>query len=1175
LAAPVAGLLLFTAILQRKGWFAVLPLLPLLALGWSQWNLGRLTQSWGGPSGERERRIQRASARLNDELTGARLLADSLASRGLALATIPREREFEAAAALAEESDLESGLMVLEGSGTPRVWAGRFRVGPEATGDSVGVRLTPYYVVLEVRRHDASGRTAIGSVLLSADSVIPDGNRSVAARFREHTEVGLRLLAPETAPDISDVFDYELPTTAGPRVLFSVQFVPPGQAEAIARTRRTGSIRVTLLFLLTIVGALVLVPAGLGRLVVFLLPVVLVFRSPPSPGNPEWFLALAVTGIALILLSQPLRKRQPATWLAGLLAGILMVATPLLLGGLGSGILPPSAGGSTRLFLVWDLALFLFGAGLLMVALALVPSRTVPKNRGAPVALTLLLSLSTMAVGFLIWQPGTPWPSWYFVLWLIGLLPFLLPRSRVTEIASVAVWSGSFAAVLAWGAGNQGKVRAAEQDMVGLSRPVGPAETVELDRLGRALLHVPVPQSRSDLYRIWRTSPLYHSRVPVVLGLWQSDGVPRHSLALGELDLPEELVAGAVRSLSFQDSVSVRVEQREPAPHRLLLVRMDSARVLVIGIGPPTELIAPSRLARLLGAEGTGSPWYRLALSSAPRLLPNQLSPMWEREGSSALGHARLSIPGTSRGILGTVDIGSPDSLAVRGALLLILNGVVLGTCWVIGALLTGEGLRRPAWLPAARSYETRIGIALAVFFLAPTVGFFAWGIGRLRGEVRASRDRGIEQTLRDVLPERAVLLADSLTAGDFRQVTRRSDADFGLYRGGRLIAGTSGGLLETLGILPPVMDPRAYYGLAVDGGEVVIGPSPSMAVDVRIGYRALGVAGLEAGALAMPQTGFDPILEDRQRDLAMLFLLFTMLGVAASLLAAHFAARALSRPVAELQSAALAFGKGKDVVLPSEPPSLEFAPVYQAFEKMTSDVRKTQEAQDRVARIVAWGEMASQVAHEIKNPLTPMRLGVQHLRRVHEDGHTPIGPVLESTTTRILAEIDRLDRIARSFSRFGVPSSERGPLETVKLPSVVRDVVELYRLGPEGAEIVVDVDQPELVAARADEVKEALVNLLENSRNARARTIRVRIRGSTIAVEDDGKGIPADLLPRIFEPRFSTSTSGSGLGLAIVKRLVEGWGGTVGVESTEGSGTTVRLDLRPARPAGPGPATR
>ena len=84
---------------------------------------------------------------------------------------------------------------------------------------------------------------------------------------------------------------------------------------------------------------------------------------------------------------------------------------------------------------------------------------------------------------------------------------------------------------------------------------------------------------------------------------------------------------------------------------------------------------------------------------------------------------------------------------------------------------------------------------------------------------------------------------------------------------------------------------------------------------------------------------------------------------------------------------------------------------------------------------------------------------------------------------------------------------------------------------------------------------------------------IRIRIAGAVIAVEDDGCGIPASLLPLIFEPRFSTSTSGSGLGLPIVKRLVEGWGGRVEVQSREGNGTVVSLYLQPAPAVGPGPA--
>jgi signal transduction histidine kinase len=109
--------------------------------------------------------------------------------------------------------------------------------------------------------------------------------------------------------------------------------------------------------------------------------------------------------------------------------------------------------------------------------------------------------------------------------------------------------------------------------------------------------------------------------------------------------------------------------------------------------------------------------------------------------------------------------------------------------------------------------------------------------------------------------------------------------------------------------------------------------------------------------------------------------------------------------------------------------------------------------------------------------------------------------------------------------------------------------------------------------AARADEVKEVVVNLLENARNAGATRVVVRVGPGEIQVSDDGTGIPEDLLPRIFEPRFSTTTSGSGLGLAIVKRLVEGWSGTIEVESEAGRGTTVTVRLPAPTEASPRPA--
>ena len=213
-----------------------------------------------------------------------------------------------------------------------------------------------------------------------------------------------------------------------------------------------------------------------------------------------------------------------------------------------------------------------------------------------------------------------------------------------------------------------------------------------------------------------------------------------------------------------------------------------------------------------------------------------------------------------------------------------------------------------------------------------------------------------------------------------------------------------------------------------------------------------------------------------------------------------------------------------------------------------------------RAERVLAWGEMARQVAHEIKNPLTPMRLGLQHLRRVYRDRRGEFDLTLEDTAERMLGEIDRLDTIARAFSRFAAPADDHQPLERIDLGVAVGEVVQLYRLAEEGCAVRLAKEPGAFGSARTDEVKEVVVNLLENARNAGANLVEVSVGPGRLTVADDGQGIPPELLPRVFEPRFSTTTSGSGLGLAIVKRLVEGWGGRIDVVSEVGRGT--RIDV-------------
>lgn len=240
-----------------------------------------------------------------------------------------------------------------------------------------------------------------------------------------------------------------------------------------------------------------------------------------------------------------------------------------------------------------------------------------------------------------------------------------------------------------------------------------------------------------------------------------------------------------------------------------------------------------------------------------------------------------------------------------------------------------------------------------------------------------------------------------------------------------------------------------------------------------------------------------------------------------------------------------------------------------------------------RTERVLAWGEMARQVAHEVKNPLTPIKLSVQHLRRAWEDRRPDFDEILTRNAEAMLREIDRLAAIATSFSRFGAPRAVgEEPLAPVELARVVPEVLALYGEG-EGAVAFVAALDPDLppVLARDSEVKEVLINLLENSRAAvrEGGTVRVEAvregEGVVLRVVDDGSGIAEELLGRVFEPHFSTRSSGTGLGLAIVRRLVTGWGASVEVDSRVGEGTVMSIRFSgaggtppPSPPRGTGP---
>ncbi len=288
--------------------------------------------------------------------------------------------------------------------------------------------------------------------------------------------------------------------------------------------------------------------------------------------------------------------------------------------------------------------------------------------------------------------------------------------------------------------------------------------------------------------------------------------------------------------------------------------------------------------------------------------------------------------------------------------------------------------------------------------------------------------------------------------------------------------------------------------------------------------------------------------------------------------------AERIADPVNRLQRATARLARGdldaRVVVTSSD----ELRRLVEAFNSMAADLQRQQGALERTHRLEAWADMARQVAHEIKNPLTPMQLSAEHLRRVHADRGKPLSPVLEECVDSILSQVRLLRQIAAEFSSFASSPTPR-PVETSPA-ALVAEVVEPYRAGlPAGVTLAVDVPA-DLPAFEVDRslLGRALTNVIENALHAMpgggALELSGRLsadgRAVTLQIRDSGVGMDAAALARIFEPYFSTKAVGTGLGLTIAKRNVELHGGAIAVESAPGRGTVVRVEIPTAGPVLP-----
>ena len=207
---------------------------------------------------------------------------------------------------------------------------------------------------------------------------------------------------------------------------------------------------------------------------------------------------------------------------------------------------------------------------------------------------------------------------------------------------------------------------------------------------------------------------------------------------------------------------------------------------------------------------------------------------------------------------------------------------------------------------------------------------------------------------------------------------------------------------------------------------------------------------------------------------------------------------------------------------------------------------------------------MAKQVAHEIKNPLTPMKLSLQHLRQTYIDRVANFEQVFDSVSTTIIEQIETLSRIASEFAHFA--RMPRPTLEALNMNEVLMESVHLFEQdGTVQFETTLDEHLPPVKADR-EELRRGFINIIRNGVQAMNNSGRMTIRSwsrngfAFVAVRDHGIGMSDEVKSRLFQPNFSTKTDGMGLGLAITKKSIDDAGGAITVDSTEGEGTIVTV---------------
>ncbi|MGD9904634.1 MAG: ATP-binding protein [Vicinamibacterales bacterium] len=535
-----------------------------------------------------------------------------------------------------------------------------------------------------------------------------------------------------------------------------------------------------------------------------------------------------------------------------------------------------------------------------------------------------------------------------------------------------------------------------------------------------------------------------------------------------------------------------------------------------------------------------------------------------DRAAIYAIGHPRVSLLGHLAALAELVTLAAMVFAAL----------VVAATAasWAGGRVpVSGRALLRQVRASFSRTLFVAFVAAVVVPVVALALVTRAYMATSLRADIEREATRTAVSASRVVEDFASIeargatnlpVLDDSLLVW----LSRVIGEDINVFAGTGLLASSERNLF-TSGLLPTRTPGDVYRALALDGRATYLATEAVgdyqyyvASAPVRLDDR-LAIVSVP---LTLRQRGIERQLDELDRRVLLAAIAFILFGSAIG----YWAAQRISDPVNRLTRATqrLAAGDLDARVLVTS--ADELGRLVEAFNGMADDLQRQRARLERTNRLEAWAEMARQVAHDIKNPLTPIQLNAEHLRRVHADRGRPLGPVVDECIGHVLLQVRLLRQLAAEFSSFA--SSPQARPEPTALAPLVDELLQPYVTALAGR-IAIAVDVPAdlpLVAVDRVLLSRALTNVIENGLHAMSArgTLTVDAAAAGAGVElriaDSGVGMDAAALARIFEPYFSTKATGTGLGLTIARRNIELNGGTIAVTSTPGVGTTVTMQL-------------